>query len=257
MIDPATPRLSVILITLNEERLLDRVLESVRWADEIVVVDSGSTDATAAIARRYTPHVHQRRYDGEGEQRLHALGLATGDWILALDGDEVVSPELADSIRAAIRRPDGNVGFRVQLHTWLLGTWIGTRGWRREWKLRLFSRGHGTFSRAPVHAGAEVAGRVGRLPGPLLHYPYRDLHHQVEKLNRYSTTMAAGSGGGSVLTAALRGWARFARDYLLGGDFLYGSAGFVRSVTSGYFTFLKHAKAWELHVSTPPDHDDT
>src|SRR5688500_19056648 len=112
------PRISVLLITLNEERLLERVLESVQWADEIVIVDSGSTDRTEEIARRYTDSFHVREYVGEGEQRLRGLALSTGEWILYVDGDEVVTPTLADSIRTAVRNDRGHAGYRMQLHTW-------------------------------------------------------------------------------------------------------------------------------------------
>src|SRR5688500_16587542 len=134
----STPRISVLLITLNEERLLERVLESVQWADEIVIVDSGSTDRTEEIARRYTNSFHVRKYVGEGEQRLRVLALSSVDWMLYVDGDEVVTAKLAESILAAVRGERGYAGYRMQLHTWLLGTWFGTRGWRKEWKTRLF-----------------------------------------------------------------------------------------------------------------------
>lgn len=244
------PRLSVLIITLNEERLLDRVLDGVRWADEIVIVDSGSTDATEAIARRYTRHFHVREYVGEGEQRRRSLELSTGEWILYVDGDEVVSPELADSIRQAIADPRGRAGFRMRLHTRFLGRWFGTRGWRKEWKTRLFHRERGHFSPARVHSGSVVAGPVGTLEGALLHYPYRDVEHLAAKLNRYSTVMAVSAvergRRGSAPGAVIRGGARFFRDYLLGGDFLYGGAGLVRSAMNGTYTFLKYAKQWEL-----------
>lgn len=244
------PRLSVLIITLNEERLLGRALESVRWADEIVIVDSGSTDATETIARRYTEHFHVREYVGEGEQRRRSLELSTGEWILYIDGDEVVSPELADSIRRAIAEPRGRAGFRMNLHTRFLGRWFGTRGWRKEWKTRLFHRERGHFSPVRVHSGSVVDGPVGTLEGALLHYPYRDIEHLTAKLNRYSTVMAVSAveagGRGSPPGALVRGGARFLRDYLLGGDFLYGGAGLVRSAINGTYTFLKYAKQWEL-----------
>jgi glycosyltransferase involved in cell wall biosynthesis len=244
------PSVSVLLITLNEERLLERVLQSVAWADEIVVVDSGSTDRTEEIARRYTDRFFVRPYEGEGVQRLRSLELSTGEWILYVDGDEVVTPELRASIQRAVAAPRGKAGFRVRLHTRFLGTWLGTRGWRREWKVRLFERSRGTFSPVPVHSGSVVDGPVGTLKGALLHHPYRDLEHFVEKMNRYSTRAAEdlyrrghrGSGAG----APARGVARFLRDYLLGGDFLYGPPGLIRSSVIGYYTFLKYAKLHEL-----------
>jgi len=244
------PRISVLIITLNEERLLERVLQSVSWADEIVIVDSGSADGTEEIARRFTDRFFVRPYSGEGEQRRRSLELSSGEWILYVDGDEIVSPELADEIRAAVRDPRGRAGFRVRIHTWLLGRWFGTRGWRKEWKVRLFHRDHGHFSPVEIHSGAVVDGPVGTLRRPLLHVPYRDLAHFVEKMNSYSGRMAAelhGMGRRSTPAAATyRGLARFLRDLVPGGDFLYGGPGLVRAAVSGYYTYLKYAKLWEM-----------
>jgi len=255
MIHDSRPRVSVLIITLNEERLLESVLESVRWADEIVVVDSGSTDRTEEIARGYTENFYVRPYVGEGEQRRRSLELSSGEWILYVDGDEIVSPALAAAIQRAVRQPGGAHGFRIRLHTWFLGRWFGSRGWRREWKVRLFRRDRGRFSPVEIHSGAVIDGPIQTLEGPLLHIPYRDIAHFVEKMNRYSTRMAAEmEDGGRVASppvAMLRGVARFLRDYLGGGDFLYGSAGLVRSSFYGYYTFLKYLKVWEAKRRLP------
>jgi glycosyltransferase involved in cell wall biosynthesis len=253
------PRLSVLLITLNEERLLEHVLDSVRWADEIIIVDSGSTDRTEEIARRYTDRFHYRAYTGEGEQRLHSLALSSGEWILYVDGDEVVTPELAKSIQKAIAAPGAAAGFRMQLHTRFLGQWFGKRGWRKEWKTRLFRHDRGTFSPAKVHSGSVVRGKVETLRGALLHFPYRDLEHFVSKMNQYSTRMAMiqreGGSTSSAPVAAFRGLTRFLRDFVVGGDFLYGPAGLIRSSVTGYYTFLKYAKVWEsTHRDRPGSH---
>jgi glycosyltransferase involved in cell wall biosynthesis len=253
MMNPGRSRISVLLITLNEERLLDTVLRSVAWADEIIVLDSGSTDATAEIARRYTTGFHVNPYLGEGDQRRHSLDLSTGDWILYVDGDEVVSPRLRRSIEEAVANPGRNAGFRVQLHTRFLGRWFGTRGWRKEWKIRLFRRDAGHFSPVPVHSGAVVDGPIGTLRGPLLHFPYLDIGHLVTKLNRYSSGLARDMGERGRTTGPVgsvaRGVARFLRDFILGGDFLYGGAGLVRSALNGYYAFLKYAKLWESSIS--------
>lgn len=243
------PRLSVLIITLNEERLLEQVLQSVSWADEIVIVDSGSTDRTEAIARQFTNHFHVREYVGEGEQRKRSLDLSTGEWILYIDGDEIVTPELARSIRQVISSSAPAAGYRMQLHTWFFGKWFGKRGWRKEWKVRLFQRSRGHFSPIPVHSGSVVSGEIGTLDGALLHYPYRDLAHFAEKMNRYSSVMAASMTArgrrASAAGALVRGMVHFLRDYLIGGDFLYGEAGLIRSGVNGYYTFLKYAKVWE------------
>jgi glycosyltransferase involved in cell wall biosynthesis len=248
------PRLSVLIITLNEERLLEQVLESVRWADEIIIVDSGSTDRTEEIARRFTSHFHVQAYAGHGNQRRRSFELSTGDWILYIDADEVVTDALVASIRAAIAKPGKHNGFRFQLHTWFLGQWFGTKGWRKEWKVRLFRRDRGVFNDLPIHEGASVEGPIGTIAGALLHFPYADIAHYVHKMNRYSTAMAAlqraGGSSSSPWSAAIRGASRFLRDFIGGGDFLYGPAGFVRSSVAGYYTFLKYAKVWEDAHST-------
>jgi glycosyltransferase involved in cell wall biosynthesis len=215
------PRLSVLMITYNAERLLRAVLESVQWADEIIIVDSGSTDRTETIARDYTDRFHHRPYAGHGLQRQRSLELATGDWVLYVDADEVVTPELRRSIEAAIRDPGAAAGFRVQLHTWFLGRWFGRRGWRKEWKLRLFRRDRGWFDDAPIHEGAVVDGPIRSLAGVLLHYPYRDLDHFAEKMNAYSSGIARshfdGGHRASAPGAVIRSFANFFRDYIFGG----------------------------------------
>lgn len=249
--------LSVLLITLNADRLLDEVLRSVSWADEIVVVDGGSTDRTEEIARRYTDRFHFNSYRGHGLQRQKSLELARGDWIFYVDADEVVTPELRSSIERAMADPRNAAGFQVQLHTWFLGRWLGRRGWRREWKLRLFRRDRGRFDDATIHEGAIVDGPIRSLDGVLLHYPYRDIAHLVEKMNAYSSAMAEEhqihGHRGSPYKAVIRGGASFVRDFVFGGDFLNGGAGLVRSATFGYYTFLKYAKIWEARtVKAPP-----
>jgi glycosyltransferase involved in cell wall biosynthesis len=256
------PRLSVILITRDAERLLERVLESVAWADEIVLVDSGSTDRTEEIARRFTPHFHVREWRGFGLHKQAALDLATGDWVLSIDSDEVVTPELAASIRRAIAAPGDHIGYRMKLATCFEGVWFGSRGWRADRKLRLFRRDRGRFSQHIVHEGVELKGRTGRLDGLLLHYSYRDIAHYAEKMNFYSDGMATrrfeAGRRTSAPVALLRGVARFLRDYLFGGDFLYGGAGLVRSTLAGYYTFLTYTKLWErsrqnIDCSAPPE----
>jgi len=258
MKDVGSPTISVLIITLNEERLLEPVLDSVRWADEIIIVDSGSTDRTEDIARNFTEHFHVRRYTGEGDQRNHSLSLAAGEWIFYVDGDEIVSPELARSIRAAVVAPGGFAGFRMELRTRFLGREFGARGWRKEWKVRLFRRDRGHFKPALVHSGAVVDGPVGTLSGVVTHVPYRDIAHLIEKRNSYSTRaasdLAAKGQRSSALGAVFRGAAMFLRDFIIGGDFLYGNAGLVRSSISGYYTFLKYAKLWEH--SLRPGRDD-
>lgn len=232
------------MITLNAERLLAKVLESVRWADEIVIVDSGSVDQTEKIAREYTDQFHVRPYQGHGRMRQQSLELSTGDWILYLDADEVVTPELQSSIRSAVMDPGQFRAFRMELHTWFEGEWFGRRGGRREWKTRLFRRDSGEFDDRLIHEGARITGPVGALGGVIEHYPYRDMAHAREKMESYATKGAAilqSEGRRTTLAgAAVRSGFRFLRDYLLGGDFRYGRAGLQRSLLMAGYTWRKH-----------------
>jgi glycosyltransferase involved in cell wall biosynthesis len=242
-------KVSVMMITFNSERLLERVLASVAWADEIVIVDGGSSDRTEEIARRFTDRFEVREFRGFGLQKQSALDLCTGDWVLSVDSDEVVSETLRRSIERAVAAPGDKVAFRMKLSTCFAGAWFGARGWRADRKLRLFRRDRGRFSTHIVHEGVETEGPVGWVEGLLLHYSYSDIEHYATKMNHYSSSMATrkiGSGSRSGATmAVMRGVLRFWRDWLFGGDFLYGGAGLTRSALAGYYTFLTYAKLWE------------
>jgi len=243
------PIISVMIITFNSERLLERVLASVAWAEEIVIVDGGSSDRTEEIARRFTDRFQIREFRGFGLQKQSALDLCTGEWVLSIDSDEVVSETLRRSIERAVADPGDAVAFRMKLATCFAGVWFGDRGWRADRKLRLFRRDRGRFSTHIVHEGVEIDGRVGWVDGLLLHYSYSDIEHFATKMNHYSSSMAirkmeAGGRAGAT-TAVIRGLLRFWRDWLFGGDFLYGGAGLTRSALAGYYTFLTYAKLWE------------
>ncbi|MEX2529272.1 MAG: glycosyltransferase family 2 protein [Gemmatimonadota bacterium] len=246
--------LSVIMITLDEEKGVGRVLESVAWADQIVVVDSGSTDGTEEIVRRYTDHFHVAEWEGFGIQKQRALDRATGDWVLAIDADEEVSPELRRSIERVLAGggdPPGAAGYRVRMATWMHGAWLGTRGWYAEWKLRLFRREGARFVDRLVHEHVKLDGPVGRLDGPLLHLHDRGLSHELVRIDRYSTLgardlYARGRGGGLRDSPFLRGGIHFLQRYFVHNGFLYGRAGLMEAALRGIYGFLKYAKLQEL-----------
>lgn len=246
-----TPGLSVILITWNEEARLARTLDSVTWADEVVIVDRGSTDGTEAVARRYTDRFYVREWPGYGEQKQRALELATGDWVLSLDADEVVAPALREGIQGVLAAPGDVVAYDLQRWTWYLGHWFGSRGWHREWQCRLFRRDRARFRPVAIHEGVEVDGPTARLrAGPLLHYSYRDIGHHLEKMRLYTglaATQRRNRGRrDNPLSAAGHGVAGFLREYIVQGGFLYGGAGLVAAWMGGTYAFLKHARAWEV-----------
>lgn len=245
------PTISVILITFNEADRLERTLASVRWADEIVVLDCGSTDGTPDVARRYTDRVVVGDWHGFGPQKQRALELATGEWVLSLDADEEVEPALARSIEATLNGAGDSVGFELEFRTYYLGRPIGARAWRRERHLRLFRRDRARFGPSTVHERVAVAGPVGRIQGGVIrHYTYRDLSHQLEKMNRYSTLAARqlaeeGRRSGPFKPFFLAG-ARFLHHYLLRGGVLDGRVGLIRSAFGAMDAFLKYAKLWEM-----------
>jgi glycosyltransferase involved in cell wall biosynthesis len=242
------PRLSVTVITWNEEERLRRCLESVQWADEIVVVDAGSDDKTVEIARAFTDHVLVRPWDGFARQKNFALDRASGEWILSLDADEEVSPELAEEVRRTIAAP-GATGFAVPRRNIFWGRWVRHGRLYPDWQLRLFRRGAGRFVARDVHESVEVDGPVARLEGALVHRSYRDVADFIARANRY-TTLAADEWirSGRPVHASdlvLRPLGRFLSMYFVHAGLLDGWRGFLLAVLYAYYVFVRSAKVWE------------
>ena len=179
--------LSVVLISLNEAAQLPRTLLSVSWAQEIVVVDSGSTDATVEIARQAAARVFTEPWRGFGAQKNLGLDRATGDWILSLDADEEVSPELAQEIQSLLAGEPRFAAYEIPRLNHFLGRPLRHGGYWPDPKLRLFRRGAARFEERPVHETLKTAGPVGLLKNPLLHHCYPTLEEYIEHMNRYST----------------------------------------------------------------------
>ncbi len=247
----ATPaKFSVAIICCNEEANIRDCLESVKWADEIVVVDSGSTDRTLAIAREYTDRIIERPWPGHLEQKNFALEQAAGEWVLSIDADERVSPELAEEIRALLRHDDiAETGFTVPRKTFYLGKWITHGGWYPDRKLRLVRRGRAHWAGVNPHDHLYADGAVGNLGGDLHHYTYRDISAHLKTIDLFTTIAAeqlAQQGQRHALChMLLNPPCRFLRMYLLRLGFLDGLAGFVVAALGGYYVFLKYAKLWE------------
>jgi glycosyltransferase involved in cell wall biosynthesis len=250
-----SPRLSVAIATLNEEANLDACLGAVRWADEIVVVDDGSTDATLDVARRYTDRVIVRPSEGNFHANKNlAIAHASGDWILSLDADEIVPPALADEIRAAIRAP-GPAAFRVGRRNHFLGHFVRHGGWYPDRIVRLFRKGVTEWP-LEIHRTPEVRppATVGDLRGELVHESYRSLDHYVDKFNQYTTRLAHearahGATGSVACTAAdvlLRAPAWFAVKYVVRGGFRDGMPGLFIATSSAFVIAVTSLKVREM-----------
>jgi glycosyltransferase involved in cell wall biosynthesis len=244
------PKLTVTVITRNESANLDAALASVTWADEIVVVDSESTDGTAAIARRYTDRVETRPWPGYSAQKNHAAAIASHDWILSLDADERVTPALAAEIRALLASEPPRRGYRVPRISHYLGRWIRGTDWYPDFQLRLYDRRAGEWNGRQVHESVRLSGEPGLLTNDLQHYPYRDISHHLATIDRYTTLaaeqMRADGRRPSLAGIALHPAFAFLRNFVLRGGFRNGGVGFIVSVLNSYYVFLKLAKAWEL-----------
>jgi glycosyltransferase involved in cell wall biosynthesis len=244
-----TPRLSVVLVTRNEEERLRACLESVAWADEIVVVDAESEDKTATIAREFTDHVVVRPWPGYAIQKNLAIDLATGDWALSLDADEVVSAELTADIRRVLAADGPADGYAVPRRNIFWGRWVRHGGLYPDHQVRLFRRTRGRFNARAVHESVSVDGRVERLAGHLEHRSYRDLSDYLARADRYATLAAdeavAQRRRARVSDLVLRPFGRFLVMYVVRRGFLDGWRGFLLASLYAYYVLIRTAKIWE------------
>lgn len=241
---------SVTLITLNEAAHIAAAIESVSWADEIVVVDSGSTDDTVAIARRFTDRVLVREWPGYVAQKNFAASMARNDWVLSLDADERVSPQLRHEIARVLATNPEVTGFRMPRVTWYLGRWIRSTDWYPDYQLRLYDRRVARWEGRHVHESVRADGAVTTLRQELFHYAYRDVADHLDTINRYTTLaarqMADAGRRTRLLDLAVHPPAAFLRNYLVRGGCREGATGFIVSALNSYYVFLKFAKLWEL-----------
>ncbi|WP_417276703.1 glycosyltransferase family 2 protein [Castellaniella sp.] len=247
--------LSVIIITKNEAARIASCLESVSFADEIIVLDSGSTDNTCDIARRLGALVHSSPdWPGFGPQKNRALALATGDWVLSIDADEQLSPELAAAIRAAIQAPQADA-YRMARLSKFCGKPIWHSGWWPDYVLRLFRREAGRFTDAAVHESVQVVGQTATLPGHFLHDPYASLEIFIDKINRYSTEAALQAYHKGRRTTLLGPFGHafwtFLRHYFFRRGFLDGWRGLVLAGMAATGSFYRYVKLFWLGRQSP------
>jgi glycosyltransferase involved in cell wall biosynthesis len=243
--------LSAVLIAQNEEKTIADALASVAFCDEIVLVDSGSRDATREVAAKAGARVVLNApWPGFVAQRDFAVRAARHDWVLALDADERVGARLREEIQVLRERGFAHAGYRIPRVAFYLGRWIRGTDWYPDWQVRLFDRTRAAWQGDLVHESVGVRGPVGRLHGQLEHHPYADIADHLRKIDSYTTLWAQQAGASGrrsnvVDMTAGASWAFF-RNYVLKRGFLLGSAGFIISVLNTYYTFVKLAKLREL-----------
>jgi glycosyltransferase involved in cell wall biosynthesis len=243
------PKLTVTVITRDEAANLDAALGSVAWADEIIVIDSGSRDDTVAIARRHTRRVESRPWPGYSAQKNYAASVASHDWILSLDADERVTASLAQEIQALMASEPSRRGYRIPRISHYLGCWIRGTDWYPDYQLRLYDRRVGQWNGRRVHESVRLETEPGQLTQDLQHFPYRDISDHLATIDRY-TTLAAEEMRANGRTPSFAGLVlhpafAFLRNYLLRSGFRMGSTGLVVSALNAYYVFLKLAKARE------------
>jgi glycosyltransferase involved in cell wall biosynthesis len=242
------------VICFNEEDTIERCLESLSFCDEIVVVDSGSTDRTRELCERRTDRVIQQEFLGYVKQKSFALEQATHDWVVCLDADEELSPEAARSIQDAVASNDGTVvGYRLDRITYFLGTWHDRGEWSDDWQLRVFRRSRGHWTGRDPHDRVELDGPARPLSGQLHHYNYRDLSDHLQTIDSFSARVAREMRDEGIhfriRDLLFRPLGRFFKGYVLRRGFRKGLPGFLVSVSTAYYVFMKYAKLWELERS--------
>ena len=246
--------MSGVVICYNEEDTIERCLRSLAWCDEIIVVDSHSTDRTRQIVERYTPKVIERDFLGHVDQKNFALAQASHDWVVSLDADEALSDELRQELERVLAGGNADVsGFRLNRMTYFLGVWHDRGEWYPDRGVRAFRRSRGRWVGADPHDRAEVEGRVLDLRGHILHWNYRDLSEQLQQIDRFSAIVAremrASGRRFRLHDLLLRPLGRFLKGYVLRQGFRKGLPGFLVSVSTAYYVFMKYAKLWELERS--------
>jgi glycosyltransferase involved in cell wall biosynthesis len=251
---------SVVIISKNEEDNIADALESVHWVKDVVVVDSGSSDKTIEIAKRYTDRVTTRTWEGYGAQKNYATGLAAHDWVLSLDADERVSPELAEEIQSLMQSSQPPMqGYRIPRTTRYLGRWIRSTDWYPDRPLRLYNRRVAQWSTPHVHESIRIDGRIGTLRSELYHHSYRDLSDQISRMNRYTDLSAT-----QMMTDGQRAqWFDllghpplvFLRNYVWRRGFQDGLPGLIISLMNSYYVFCKYAKLWERQTASERTQD--
>ena len=237
--------IGILVITYNEEEMLADCLDSVTWADEIVVVDSDSEDKTREIAKEYTDKVYIREFDNFSNQQNYGLEKLESDWILVLDADERITNELQTEIRNRIATGSFDL-YQINIKNFFLGKWIKYGGWYPDYTDRLFKNDQSIRYTGDVHEKPKFTGKKGKIEQPVIHYTYRDINHYINKINHYSSLNAKESNKKpSIFYVFLRPLWEFISVYFIKRGFMLGKEGIIFAMISSFDRFLKYAKLWE------------
>jgi glycosyltransferase involved in cell wall biosynthesis len=246
---------TVTIITRDESQHIAAAIDSASWADEVLVVDSGSTDDTVAIATAKGVRVMSRTWPGYVDQKNYAASVATHDWIFSLDADERITPALAEEVQRVVASNPAERAFRVPRVTFHLGRWVRTTDFYPDHQTRLYDRRAARWQGKYVHESVVADGPGGQLTHELQHYSYRDLSDHLDRINQYSTLAARqmyeGGRRAGAFDLLIHPPAAFLRNYLLRGGFADGGAGLTLSLINAYSVLVKFAKLWELQQGTP------
>lgn len=250
-------KLSIVIITKNEEKNLRRCLDSVKWADEIVLVDSQSEDNTLKIAEEYNAKIYSPEWKGYGPAKKYGVSKTSNNWIFSIDADEEVSANLKDEILNILGQEDHADGYYVPRLTNFIGRWIKHSGWYPDYVLRLFDKNKGDFNEAVIHEEVIVTGQKKYLKNDLLHYSYPDLDEYFRKFNIYTTVGAEElqkrNKKSSFMKIFIKPIAAFIKQYIIKKGFLDGVEGFLVSFFSGCAVMVKYAKLYDLNKKANSD----
>jgi len=245
--------ISAVVVCFNEEDRIGDCLQSLRWCDEIVVVDSFSTDRTMEICQKYADKVVQRAWTGYRDQKAFAHSQTTKEWVLLVDSDERVTPALRDEILSALAQNNGvYAGYSLPRLVFYLGRWWWRGGWYPDYDVRVFRSDRATWGGSDPHEKILVDGKVRRLSNPLHHFSYRNMEDHIQRINRFtsisSTELKKDGVRWRLSDALFRPFGRFVRSYILKRGFMEGFGGFYVAVSAAVYVFLKYAKLWESEL---------
>lgn len=241
--------ISISIICYNEEKKIRRCLESVKWADEIVILDSFSTDRTLDICREYTDKIYQHEFDGHIQQKNRAISHCSHDWVFCIDADEVITEELKNSIGDIDIEKTEIKGFYVARKVFYMGKWINHGGWYPDYKIRFINKNYGGWGGINPHDELQVEGEKAKLQGDLLHYSYENIAAHLAQVNKFTGIMAGEyrrlGKRPSFMNLTIRPLFKFFKMYVLKLGLLDGTRGLIIAIIGAFYVFMKFAKLYE------------